>query len=131
MASRANRLGPKVIWSLVLIKHGPCHFNQSPVLPLNNAILLRCVWCGELMLDSFFIKKLFNIGVLELRPIVTSYMLDLQLKLILSSLNESLDDCLSFTLVLQKENPCEARKVIYNDKSILVPANANISNRSK
>src|SRR6187551_1344026 len=131
MASRANRLGPKVIRSLVLIKHGPCHLNQSPIFPLNNAILLRCVWRGKLMLDSLFIKKLFNICVLELRPVVTSYMLDLQLKLILSSSNESLDDCLSFTLVLQQEDPCETGKVIYNDKSILVPANANISNRSK
>jgi hypothetical protein len=29
--------------SLVLIQHGSCHLNKSPVLPLNHPILLRGV----------------------------------------------------------------------------------------
>jgi hypothetical protein len=63
MTRRIDCFSPKDIQSLVLIKHCSCGFNQCPILPLYNTILLRCVWCGELMLDSFFIKKIFNIGV--------------------------------------------------------------------
>jgi hypothetical protein len=36
------------------------------------------------MLDALLLKKAFNLRVLELCPIVTSYLLDSQSKLILS-----------------------------------------------
>jgi hypothetical protein len=49
----------------------------------------------------------------------------------LSSSNELLDYCLSFTFVLQKEYPSETREIINNDKTIFVTANANLCNGSK
>ena len=101
MASGVDCFGPKTIQGLVLIKHGSCGFNQCPILPLHNAILLWCIWSGELMLDSFFIKIFLNIGVSEFGAIVTSNILDLQLKFILSSSNEFLDNFLNFTFVMQ------------------------------
>jgi hypothetical protein len=38
--------------------------------------LLRCVGRRELMLDALLLKKAFNLRVIELRPIVASYLLD-------------------------------------------------------
>ena len=83
------------------------------------------------MHDPFFIKKFLNIGVSEFRAIVTSNILDLQLKFILSSSNEFLDNFLNFTLVMQKEYPSETRKIINNYKTIFVTANAYVGNWSK
>ena len=112
MTRRVDCFGPQTIRSFVPIKHGSCSFNQRPILPLHYTILLRGIWSGEFMLDPFFIKKFLNIGVSEFRAIVTSNILDLQLKFILSSSNEYLDNSLNFTLVMQKEYPSETRKVI-------------------
>ena len=131
MASGVDCFGSKAIQGLVLIKHGSCGFNQGPILPLHNAVLLRSVWSGEFMLDSFFIKKFFNICIPKFRAIVTSNMLDLQLILILGSSYEFLDYPLSFTLILQKERPTEAGEIINNYKTIFVTANAYVSDRSK
>jgi hypothetical protein len=84
MISGVDCFGPKSIRGLVLIKHGSCSFNQSSILPFHNTILLRSAWSEEFMLDSFFIKKFFNISISELRTIVTSNILDLELIFILS-----------------------------------------------
>jgi hypothetical protein len=35
---------------------------------------LRCVGRRELMLDALLLKKAFNLRVLELRPVVASYL---------------------------------------------------------
>jgi hypothetical protein len=43
LASGVNRLRPKLIRCLVLIKQGPCHIQESSILSLHNTILLRCV----------------------------------------------------------------------------------------
>jgi hypothetical protein len=59
------------------------------------------------MLDAFLIKIIFNLSVLELEAIVTPYLLDLCIKLILSSHQELLEHLLCFTLVMQKEYSCE------------------------
>jgi hypothetical protein len=83
------------------------------------------------MFDTFFIKEFFNIGVPEFRTIVTSYILDFQLIFILNSFNEFLENSLSFTFLLQKEYPSETRKIIKNNKTIFVTANANLGNGSK
>jgi len=131
MASGVDCFGPKAIRSLVLIKHSSCGFNQGSILPLHNAILLRSVWSGEFILDSLFIKKFFNICISKFRAIVTFNMLDLQLILILSSSYEFLDYPLSFTLILQKEHPSEAGKIINNYKTIFITANAYVGNGSK
>jgi hypothetical protein len=55
MACSVDGFRPKRVWSLVIIKHCPCRFNQCTVLPLNNVILLSSVWSREFMLDAFFI----------------------------------------------------------------------------
>ena len=75
------------------------------------------------MLDSFFIKKLFNVGVLELCPIVTSNSLDFDIKLIFGSSCKLLEDTLDFTLFTQKEYPSETRIIInnYDTKPYLLP----------
>jgi hypothetical protein len=83
VAGDVNRLRPKLIRCLVLIKHGPCHIQESSILPLDNTILLRCIWRIELMLDSL-LKKSFNLRVLELGSIIVSNLLDSQSELILS-----------------------------------------------
>jgi hypothetical protein len=83
------------------------------------------------MLDSFLIKELFNIGVLELRPIVTPNSLDLDIKLILGSSCKLLEDALDFTLITQKEYPSETRIVINNYEIIFVTTNAHVSDGSK
>jgi hypothetical protein len=59
------------------------------------------------MLDAFLIKIFFNLSVLELRAIVTPYLLDLGIKLFLSSLQELLEHLLCFTLVMQKGHPSQ------------------------
>jgi hypothetical protein len=43
VAGGVNRLRPKLIRCLVLIKHGSCHIQISSILPLHYTILLRCV----------------------------------------------------------------------------------------
>jgi hypothetical protein len=90
VASSVNRLHPKLIQSLVLIKHGPCHIQESSILSLHHTILLKCVGRRELMLDALLLKKAFNLRVLELCSIVASNLLDCQSELILSPSQESL-----------------------------------------
>jgi hypothetical protein len=89
VACGVNRLRPKPIRCLVLIKHGPCHIQESSILPLHNTILLGCVWRRELMLDALLLKKSFNLRILELCSIVASNLLDSQSELILSLSQES------------------------------------------
>jgi hypothetical protein len=90
VASDVNRLYPKPIQCLLLIKHGPCHIQESSILSLHNTIFLRCVGRRELMLDALLLKKSFNLEVLELRSIITSNLFDSQSELILSPSQESL-----------------------------------------
>jgi hypothetical protein len=66
------------------------------------------------MLAAFFIDEFFNLSVPKLRAIVTSYVLDLELELILNSSYELLNHSLCFTFILQKEYPSETTKVINN-----------------
>jgi hypothetical protein len=83
------------------------------------------------MLDAFLIKILFHLSVLEFDSIVTSYLLDLGIKLILSPLQKLLEHLLCFTLFMQKEYPSEMLMVINNYKTIFVPDNANVGHGTK
>jgi hypothetical protein len=83
------------------------------------------------MSNTFFIKVLFNVGVLELGAIVTAHFLDLHIKLILGSSSKFLESFLYLSLIMQKEYPSETRIVINNYKTIFVTSNAYISDRSK
>ena len=85
VASRVHGFRPKPLGGLELSKHRPRNVNERPVLPLYHTILLWCVGSGELVLDSFLLKVLLHLKVLELGPIVAPYLLHLELKLVLSS----------------------------------------------
>jgi hypothetical protein len=80
------------------------------VLPLHNAILLRGVWSGEFKLDAFFIKELFNLSVPKLLSVVTSYVPDLELELILNFSNELFHNSLCFTLSCKKNTQVKWEK---------------------
>jgi hypothetical protein len=86
MTCRNDRLRPKPTRSLVLIKHGFCHLDECPILPFGYPILLRIIGSQKLMLDAFFVKKVFYLSVLELSAIVTSNFIDFSIKFILCSL---------------------------------------------
>jgi hypothetical protein len=55
MVCCVDRLRPKPIRSLVLIKHGFYHLYKSAVLSFGPPILLRSVGSQKLMLDVLFI----------------------------------------------------------------------------
>jgi len=71
------------------------------------------------MTNSFFIKILFYVGVLEFGAIVTSYFLDLGFKLVLGSFCKFLECFLYYTFVMQKEYPSETRIIINNEKNYI------------
>jgi hypothetical protein len=83
--SRVHGFRPKPLGHLELSKHRPCHVYERPVLPLYHTVLLWCVGSGELMLDSFLLKVLLHLKVLELGPVGASYLFHLKLKFVLSS----------------------------------------------
>ena len=66
------------------------------------------------MLDALFIKKLFNLGVLEFGPIVTSHFLDWKTEFLLCSSNEDLYLLLHLGLIKDKEDPSEMGIIINN-----------------
>jgi hypothetical protein len=82
MASCIYSFRLKLLRRLVFSKHCPCRVNECPVLLLYYTIFLWCVGREELMLDAFFLKKLFYLKILEFRSIVALDFLHLELKLI-------------------------------------------------
>jgi hypothetical protein len=80
------------------------------------------------MLDPFILKKFFDLRVLELCSIISSYLLDSQVEPILSSSQESLQSHLGFNFFLQNEYPSEACMITNNNKTILTHVDAYISN---
>jgi hypothetical protein len=85
MASCVHSFRPKPLGRLELSKHRPCHVNKRPVLPLYHTVLLWCVGSGELVLDSFLLEVFLHLKILELGPVVTSNLFQLELKFVLSS----------------------------------------------
>ena len=85
MTSCIYSFRPKPLKRLVFPKYCPHHVDEHPILPLYYTILLWCVGSGELMLDAFFLKKLFHLKILKFRSIIAPDLLHLELKLILSS----------------------------------------------
>jgi hypothetical protein len=85
VASRIHGLRLKPLGCLELSKHRPCHVYECPVLPLYHTVLLWCLGSRELVLDSFLLKVLLHLKVLELRPVVAPNFLHFELKFILSS----------------------------------------------
>jgi hypothetical protein len=84
VASYVHSFRPEPLGRLEFSKHRPRHVDKRPILPLYHTILLWCVGSGELMLDAFFVKVLLHLQILELGPVVASYLFHLELKLVLS-----------------------------------------------
>ena len=56
----------------MLIKHHSNHIYKCPVLPFNNAILLRDSRSGELMLNAMVSAESIKEGILELGAIIAT-----------------------------------------------------------
>jgi hypothetical protein len=102
MTCHVDSFGPKAVGGLVLIKHYPCQLNEGPILSFGYPILLWSIGCQKFIFDAFLIKIVFNLSILELGVIISPYLLDLGIKLILSHLQELLEHLLCFTLIMQK-----------------------------
>jgi hypothetical protein len=61
VAGCVHSFRPKSLGRLELSKHHSRHVDKHPVLPLYHTVLLWCVGSGELVLDTFLLKKLFNL----------------------------------------------------------------------
>jgi hypothetical protein len=85
VASCVHSFRPKPLERLEFSKHRPCHVYEHPVLPLYHTVLLWCVGSGELVLDSFLLKVLLHLKILELGPLVASNLFHFELKFILIS----------------------------------------------
>jgi hypothetical protein len=72
VASCVHSFRPKPLGRLEFSKHRPCHVYKRHVLPLYHTVLLWCVGSRELVLDSFLLKVLLHLKVLELGPVVAS-----------------------------------------------------------
>jgi hypothetical protein len=83
------------------------------------------------MLDALLLKKSFNLRILELCSIVASNLLDSHSELILSPSQESLKGLLCLRFFLQKQHPSEARIIIHNNKTILTPIDAYVSDQTE
>jgi hypothetical protein len=74
VASCVHSFRPKPLGRLEFSKHRSRHVDKRPVLPLYHTVLLWCVGSGELVLDAFLLKILLHLQILELGPIVASYL---------------------------------------------------------
>jgi hypothetical protein len=57
----------------MLIKHRPGHLNKGSIFALNNAILLRHIRRGNLMLKSQRSTKGLKMSIFEFYAIITAY----------------------------------------------------------
>ena len=105
MASGGDGFGPEVVWRFKLRQHGPCHFNESPVLPFGHTILLRSVCSGILMFNPLITKKIIQGVVLELGAVVTSYNQHGNIVLPLNQVDEVDEGLLGVTFQLEEINP--------------------------
>ena len=105
MAFSINSFRPELPWSLVLIKHRSSHLDESSVLALHDAILLRCIWSRELMSDAQCIKINVEASVLELSSIVTPDVLDLEAIIHHGPICEASEDILHFSLIENYVHP--------------------------
>jgi hypothetical protein len=122
MVGSVDRFSRKRPRSPMLIKHCPGHLNKGPILALNNAILLRHIRRGNLMLEPQRSTKGLTMSIFELCAIIilncshgTFGKLILQPKNQISSMSKN------HILRLHEEHPRIARKVVNNHKHIPHP----------
>jgi hypothetical protein len=85
VAGCVHSFRPKPLGGLEFTKHHPRHVYKRPILPLYHTILLWCVGSRELVLDSFLLKVLLHLQILEFGPVVAPYLFHVELKFVLSS----------------------------------------------
>ena len=118
MACSINGFRPELSWSLVFIEHRSGHLNESSVLALDDAILLRCIRSRELMCDTKCIQIEVKASVLEFSAIVTSDVLDLDAIVVHGSIGEASEDILHFSLVEDYMHPSISGIIVNNDEAI-------------
>jgi hypothetical protein len=103
----------------MLMNHCPGHLNKGLILAFNNAILLRHILIGKLMLKSQRSTKGHKMSIFELCAIVTMNRSDCIFgKLILQPKNQILSMSKNFILRLHEEYPRISRKIINDHKHI-------------
>src|SRR4051812_37673838 len=105
MASGGDGFGPKVVWRFKLRKHGPCHLNKSPVLPLGHTILLRGICSIILVFYPLITNKIIQGVILELDSIVASYYQHGDIVLTLNQVDEVNEGLLGLTFQLEEIYP--------------------------
>ena len=96
VAGSVDRFSPPHKRRVVFSKHRSSHLDEGPVLPFDNTILLRSIWCGELMSDAHLIEEFLYASVFEFGVVVASDMLDLQAVVVHDALGEAFEDSLGF-----------------------------------
>ena len=76
VACCVHGFSPEIIGKFFGMKHDPSSLLQSPVFPLNYAILLWCNGCRELMSDAFRCAEFSKLVVFKLSAMVTPNSLD-------------------------------------------------------
>ena len=127
VASSVNGFRPELPWSLVLIKHHSSHLNESSVLALCDAILLRCIRSRELMSDTQCIQIKVEVGVLQLSAVVASDVLDLDVIVHHGMIGKASEDIPHFSLVEDYMYPSISRVIINNYEAI--EASSSIESR--
>src|ERR1041384_162989 len=69
MTCSIDRFGPEPDRGLVFSKHSSGHFNKSSILSLDHTIFLRCISRREFMSKAIFIKKFFDMSILNSVPL--------------------------------------------------------------
>ena len=77
VAGCVHSFRPKPLRRLELSKLRSRHVDKCPILPLYHTVLLWCVGSRELVLDAFLLKILLHLQILELGPVVASYLFTL------------------------------------------------------
>jgi hypothetical protein len=106
----------------MLIEHRPGHLKKGLIFALNNAILLRHIRRGKLMLKSQRSTKDLKMSIFEFYAIVTAYSCnDILGKLILQPTNQISSMSENIMLHLHEEQPRIARKIVNDHKHIPHP----------
>src|SRR3954465_672115 len=96
VAGSVDCFSPPPKRSVVFSKHRSSHLDEGSVLPFKDAILLRSVWCRELMSDAHLIEEFLYARVLEFGVVVSSNVLNLQVVVVHDPLGEAFEDIKGF-----------------------------------
>jgi hypothetical protein len=123
MVDSIDRFGPKFPRSPMLIDHRSSHLNKGLICAFNNAILLRFIQRGKLMLKCQSITKGFKMSIVEFCAIVIANRSHGILgKLILQSKNQISSMRKSLILHPHEKYTRVVRKVVNNYQNIPLPS---------